>query len=57
MTATRYDRRMYALMNDRRAAAVYATAGRRRLLVGAHVVLTAAGVGAWMDTVFGSGFG
>ncbi|WP_426368379.1 hypothetical protein [Streptomyces sp. E-08] len=44
MTATRCDRRMYAVMNDRRAAA-YATATRRRLLVGAHVALTATGVG------------
>ncbi|MFB7589998.1 hypothetical protein [Streptomyces sp. NPDC056169] len=56
MTATRYDRRMYAVMNDRRAAAVYATAGRRRLLVGAHVVLTGVGVAAWIGTVFGSGW-
>ncbi|MEU7513926.1 hypothetical protein AB0B13_18305 [Streptomyces sp. NPDC042898] len=56
MTATRYDRRMYAVMNDRRAAAVYATTGRRRLLVGAHVALTAVGVAAWIGTVFGSGW-
>ncbi|MEU7075530.1 hypothetical protein AB0B30_36820 [Streptomyces narbonensis] len=56
MTATRYDRRMYAVMNDRRAAAVYATPGRRRLLVGAHFALTAVGVGAWIGTVFGSRF-
>ncbi|WP_405860699.1 hypothetical protein OG361_36970 [Streptomyces sp. NBC_00090] len=57
MTATRYDRRMYAVMNDRRAAAVYATAGRRRLLVGTHFALTAVGVGAWIGTVFGPGLG
>ncbi|MFE1906785.1 hypothetical protein ACFW96_24410 [Streptomyces gardneri] len=57
MTATRYDRRMYAVMNDRRAATVYATAGRRRLIVGAHVALTAVGVGAWIGTVFGPGWG
>ncbi|MFE7547883.1 hypothetical protein [Streptomyces gardneri] len=56
MTTTRYDRRMYAVMNDRRAAAVYATAGRRRLIVGAHVTLTAVGVGAWIGTVFGPGW-
>ncbi|MFE4513578.1 hypothetical protein ACFRMQ_05155 [Kitasatospora sp. NPDC056783] len=57
MTATRYDRRMYAVMNDRRAAAAYATVPRRRLLVGAHVALTVAGVGAWIGMVFGSGLG
>ncbi|MFD5770157.1 hypothetical protein ACFWIN_30660 [Streptomyces sp. NPDC127049] len=57
MTATRYDRHMYALMNDRRAAAVYATTTRRRLAVGAHVALTAVGVGAWIGTVFGPGYG
>ncbi|MFE1547717.1 hypothetical protein [Streptomyces sp. NPDC058718] len=54
MTATRYDRRMYAVMNDRRAAAMYATAGRRRLIVGAHAALTAVGVTALFGTVFGS---
>ncbi|MEU2236802.1 hypothetical protein ACH4A8_08125 [Streptomyces vietnamensis] len=57
MTATRYDRRMYAVMNDRRAAAAYATATRRRLLVGAHFALTLTGVGAWIATVFGPGYG
>ncbi|MFE7527639.1 hypothetical protein ACFU7Y_18260 [Kitasatospora sp. NPDC057542] len=57
MTATRYDRRMYAVMNDRRAAAAYATMTRRRLLVGAHVALTVTGVGAWIGTVFGPGLG
>ncbi|MEU6878802.1 hypothetical protein [Streptomyces sp. NPDC046712] len=56
MTATRYDRHMYALMNDRRAAGLYATAPRRRLVVGAHVALTAVGVGAWIGTVFGPWF-
>ncbi|MET9610959.1 hypothetical protein ABZZ17_38735 [Streptomyces sp. NPDC006512] len=56
-TTTRYDRRMYTLMNDRRAAAVYATTGRRRLLVGTHMALTAVGVGAWIATVFGPGLG
>ncbi|MEU6169602.1 hypothetical protein [Streptomyces tanashiensis] len=57
MTATRYDRRMYAVMNDRRAAAAYATVTRRRVLVGAHIVLTVAGVAAWIGTVFGPGYG
>ncbi|MFD3659532.1 hypothetical protein ACFWVF_02860 [Streptomyces sp. NPDC058659] len=57
MTTTRYDRRMYAVMNDRRAAAVYATAGRRRLLVGTHFALTTVGVGSYIGAVFGSGFG
>ncbi|MFF9851077.1 hypothetical protein [Streptomyces litmocidini] len=57
MTTTRYDRRMYAVMNDRRAAAAYATAARRRLLVGAHFALTVTGVGAWIATVFGPGYG
>ncbi|WP_369148919.1 hypothetical protein [Streptomyces sp. R44] len=56
MTATRYDRRMYAVMNDRRAAAVYATVPRRRLLVGAHFALTVTGVGAWIATVFAPGY-
>ncbi|MEU1226117.1 hypothetical protein [Streptomyces sp. NPDC005828] len=58
MTATtRHDRRMYAVMNDRRAAAAYATVPRRRLIVGAHIALTVTGVGAWIGTVFGSGYG
>ncbi|WP_328947349.1 hypothetical protein OG259_41300 (plasmid) [Streptomyces sp. NBC_00250] len=57
MTTTRYDRHMYALMNDRRAAAAHATTTRRRLAVTAHVALTAVGVGAWIGTVFGTGWG
>ncbi|MET9621781.1 hypothetical protein ABZZ37_13565 [Streptomyces sp. NPDC006464] len=57
MTTTRYDRRMYAVMNDRRAAAFYATKGRRRLLVGAHIVLTGVGVGGWISTVSAAGLG
>ncbi|MEU4066536.1 hypothetical protein AB0F25_29845 [Streptomyces wedmorensis] len=57
MTTTRYDRHMYALMNDRRAAAAHATTTRRRLAVTAHVALTAVGVGAWIGTVFGPGWG
>ncbi|MFD7428498.1 hypothetical protein ACFV6Z_15830 [Streptomyces sp. NPDC059818] len=43
---TRYDRRMFAVMNNPRAGALHATAARRRTAVGAHVVLTAAGVAA-----------
>ncbi|MET9582185.1 hypothetical protein ABZY10_03490 [Streptomyces sp. NPDC006539] len=39
---TRYDRRMLRLMNDRRARPLYATVARRRLIVAAHLVLTAA---------------
>ncbi|MFA3877856.1 hypothetical protein ABS735_30045 [Streptomyces sp. MMCC 100] len=39
---TRYDRSMLRLMNDRRGLPLYATAARRRLVVGAHLVLTAA---------------
>ncbi|GAB2598453.1 hypothetical protein GCM10027168_34310 [Streptomyces capparidis] len=43
MTATtRYDRYLLRTMNDPRLHAVSATAVRRRLLVAAHVVLTAA---------------
>ncbi|WLQ40437.1 hypothetical protein P8A22_10785 [Streptomyces laculatispora] len=43
---TRYDRRMFAVMNNPRTNALHATAARRRTAVGAHVVLTAAGVAA-----------
>ncbi|MFF3755359.1 hypothetical protein ACFYYH_33780 [Streptomyces sp. NPDC002018] len=39
---TRYDRSMLRLMNDRRGRPLYATAPRRRLVVAAHLVLTAA---------------
>ncbi|EHN80344.1 hypothetical protein SMCF_97 [Streptomyces coelicoflavus ZG0656] len=39
---TRYDRSMLRLMNDRRARPLYATAPRRRLVVGAHLALSAA---------------
>ncbi|HEY9371699.1 hypothetical protein [Streptomyces sp.] len=53
MTATRYDRRMHTLMNDRRAAPMYATAARRRFAVGAHIALTAAG---FATAVFWPGF-
>ncbi|MFE6227227.1 MULTISPECIES: hypothetical protein [unclassified Streptomyces] len=52
MTATRFDQRMYTVMNRREAAALYATAARRRAVVGVHVALTAVGVVAWNATVF-----
>ncbi|MFJ8544974.1 hypothetical protein ACIRFH_23650 [Streptomyces sp. NPDC093586] len=51
-TATKYDRRMYAIMNDRAAAPMYATATRRRAVIGAHLLLTAAGFAAWAVTLF-----
>ncbi|MER6994530.1 hypothetical protein [Streptomyces sp. NPDC000410] len=50
---TRFDRRMYEVMNRREAAALHATAGRRRAFVAAHIVLTAAAVAAWLGTVLG----
>ncbi|MFG3495306.1 hypothetical protein [Streptomyces sp. NPDC047928] len=53
-TATRYDRRMYAIMNRGEAASLHATAGRRRAWVVAHTVLTAAFVAAWLGTVLGA---
>lgn len=43
---TRYDVRMFAIMNNGRAGSLYATAARRRTAVAAHVVLTAAGTAA-----------
>lgn len=43
---SRHDRRMFAVMNDRRASALYATAARRRTAVAAHAALTAAGLAA-----------
>ncbi|MGW0611140.1 hypothetical protein [Streptomyces sp. NPDC002788] len=48
---TRYDRGMLRLMNDRRVAAWYATAARRRLAVAAHVTLTVA-IGGLMTHFF-----
>ncbi|MER6109015.1 hypothetical protein [Streptomyces hirsutus] len=39
---TRYDHGMLRLMNDRRGWPLYATAARRRLVVAAHLLLTAA---------------
>jgi hypothetical protein len=39
---TRYDRTMLRLMNDRRGRPLYVTAARRRLVVAAHLALTAA---------------
>jgi hypothetical protein len=50
---TRYDRRMHALMNRTEGAPLYATAGRRRAVVGAHIGLTAASLVAWVGTVAG----
>ncbi|MFF2846863.1 hypothetical protein ACFVT5_11075 [Streptomyces sp. NPDC058001] len=41
---TRYDERMFALMNNREGAPLYATAARRRAAVTVHVSLTAASV-------------
>jgi hypothetical protein len=43
---TRYDRWMQQTMNRREAAPLYATAGRRRVLVAVHIALTAATVTA-----------
>lgn len=40
--ATRQDRTMFRLMNDPGGRPVFATAGRRRAVVGAHVALTGA---------------
>ncbi|WP_406862651.1 hypothetical protein ABZO31_20375 [Streptomyces sp. HUAS MG47] len=51
-TATRFDRRMYAVMNNRAGVALYATPARRRAVVGAHVALTAVAVVAWNAAVF-----
>ncbi|GHC69627.1 hypothetical protein [Streptomyces flavofungini] len=48
-----YDQRMFALMNRREGVPLYRTAGRRRAVVGVHVVLTAAFVAAWLGTVVG----
>lgn len=39
---TRHDHRMLRIMNDPRGRPLYATAARRRLVVAAHLVLTAA---------------
>lgn len=47
---TRHDRRMFAVMNDRRAGALYATAARRRTAVAAHVTLTGAGLAAGLGS-------
>ncbi|MFE0105231.1 hypothetical protein [Streptomyces sp. NPDC059009] len=50
---TGYDRRMVALMNRREGAPIYATAARRRTVVGVHIALTAAEITAWLFTVVG----
>ncbi|MGW2562908.1 hypothetical protein ACWCXB_27395 [Streptomyces sp. NPDC001514] len=52
-TPTRFDRRMYEIMNRRDGAAVYATAARRRLVVAAHVLLTTGTAAAWLGAVLG----
>ncbi|MFH8406724.1 hypothetical protein ACH4FX_18300 [Streptomyces sp. NPDC018019] len=43
---TRYDERMYALMNRREAPGLYATVGRRRAVVVVHILLTVASLAA-----------
>ncbi|MFG2723288.1 hypothetical protein ACGFW5_34070 [Streptomyces sp. NPDC048416] len=48
---TRYDRWMYTTMNRRVGARLYATEGRRRVLVGVHAVLTGAFVTAWFAAI------
>lgn len=40
--ATRYDRAMFRVMNDAAARPAFATAGRRRAVVGTHAALTVA---------------
>ncbi|MBT2490037.1 hypothetical protein J7E96_16230 [Streptomyces sp. ISL-96] len=50
---TRYDQRMFALMNREEGAALHATAVRRRLFVGAHILMTVASVVCWNVVVFG----
>ncbi|RII21078.1 hypothetical protein DSC45_01560 [Streptomyces sp. YIM 130001] len=45
---TAYDRRMYALMNRNEMASVHGSAARRRAVVIAHLVLTAAMAGAFV---------
>ncbi|MEV7195879.1 hypothetical protein AB0N81_29335 [Streptomyces sp. NPDC093510] len=50
---TGYDRRMYAIMNRREAALLYATAARRRTAVISHIVLTAAGIACSLYSVLG----
>ncbi|GAA2440636.1 hypothetical protein ACFPFX_06440 [Streptomyces mauvecolor] len=48
---TRYDRWMQQTMNRREAAPLYATAGRRRVLVAVHIALTAVFVAAFLASV------
>ncbi|MCX4818856.1 hypothetical protein OG883_02845 [Streptomyces sp. NBC_01142] len=52
-TATRLDRRMYALMNNPAAKPLHATAARRRFAVGAHIALTAAQLGLLLTAYLG----
>ncbi|WP_326610778.1 hypothetical protein OIE62_25815 [Streptomyces scopuliridis] len=47
---TKYDRRMYAVMNRRDGRPLYATAARRRAIVCAHIALTAIGAAAPVTT-------
>ncbi|MFC9649343.1 MULTISPECIES: hypothetical protein [unclassified Streptomyces] len=49
---TKYDRRMYTVMNRREGRPFYATAARRRAIVCAHIALTVAGVAGWTLMVF-----
>lgn len=51
---TGYDRRMYAIMNNPAARRMWSTRSRRRVLFGAHAVLTAGFAAAWLATVFAS---
>ncbi|WP_241518608.1 hypothetical protein [Streptomyces sp. CB03238] len=51
ITATRHDRRMYAIMNRRDMQALGRTAARRRAWVAAHIGLTAASVALWLGSV------
>lgn len=46
---------MFALMNREEGAVLHATAVRRRLFVGAHILMTAASVVCWNLVVFGEG--
>ncbi|OEJ25430.1 hypothetical protein AR457_14160 [Streptomyces agglomeratus] len=50
---TTHDRRMFALMNREEGSALHSTATRRRLFVGAHILMTAASVVCWNIVVFG----
>ncbi|MEV6424032.1 hypothetical protein [Streptomyces sp. NPDC051662] len=49
---TKYDQRMYTLMNGREGRPLYATAARRRAVVCAHIALTVIFEAAWIAVVF-----